>query len=34
MMITVILKERGYNNYENIKNINKKFDLIISLHSI
>ena len=29
-----ILKERSYTNYENINDINKKFDLIISLHSI
>lgn len=29
-----ILKERGYRNYDNINEINKKFDLIISLHSL
>lgn len=29
-----ILKERNYNNYENINDIDKKFDLIISLHSL
>lgn len=29
-----ILKERGYTNFENFKDINTKFDLIITLHSL
>ena len=29
-----ILKDRGYTNYENLDYIDKKFDLIISLHSL
>ena len=29
-----ILKERGYSNFENLEDINTKFDLIITLHSL
>ena len=29
-----ILEKRGYKNYENLDNIDKKFDLIITLHSL
>ena len=29
-----ILKNRGYKNYKNLEEINKKFDLIITLHTI
>ena len=29
-----ILKERGYRNFENLKDINTKFDLITTLHSL
>ena len=30
----MILKERSYINFENLKDINSKFDLIITLHSL
>ena len=29
-----ILEERGYKNFENLEDINKKFDLIITIHSL